>query len=83
MFLYKISSAIIVALITVALGWFGYVEASDTTVIEQSSSAIFGIRILISTMPALCFVLSAIFVKKLSLGKEAFEQVKQSIANKE
>lgn len=80
MFLYKISSAITVALITIALGWFGYIEASDQAAIEQSSNAIFGIRLLISCMPALCFVLSAVFVKKLSLGKEAFEQVKQSIA---
>lgn len=80
MFLYKISSAIIVAVVSAALGWFGYIESSGTTVIQQSATAVLGIRILICCIPAICLILSAIFVKKLSLDKEDFDNVKKSIA---
>jgi GPH family glycoside/pentoside/hexuronide:cation symporter len=80
MFLYKISSAIIVAVVSAALGWFGYIESAGTTVIQQSATAVLGIRILICCIPALCLVLSAIFVKKLSLDKEDFNNVKKSIS---
>lgn len=79
MLLYKISSAIIVALVTAAMGWFGYVESTGNTVVQQSSSAIFGIRLLMGIMPALCLILSVLFIKKLSIGKESFEKVKNSI----
>lgn len=81
MFFYKISSAVIVALVTSCMGLFGYVENAGDTVVQQSSGAISGIRLLISCVPALCFVLSAIFVKKLPLGKEAFDKIKDSVAN--
>lgn len=81
MFFYKISSAVIVALVTSCMGLFGYVESAGDTVVQQSSGAISGIRLLISCVPALCFVLSAIFVKKLPLGKEAFDKIKDSVAN--
>lgn len=79
MLLYKISSAIIVALVTASLGWFGYVESSGASVVVQSASAIFGIRLLMSLMPALCLVLSVFFIRKLPLGKERFDDLKKSI----
>ena len=82
MFLYKISSAILVAVVTSSMGLFGYVESTGDAVMQQPSSAILGIRLLISCVPAICFVLSAVFVKKLSLGKEAFDQIKESAAEK-
>jgi len=81
MFLYKISSALMVAGVSAAMGIFGYVESQGNEIVEQTSLAVLGIRVLISVMPALCFLLSAYFVKKLSLGKETFEQIKKSIAN--
>ncbi len=80
MFMYKIGSAVIVAGVTAAMGFFGYVEATGSNTIEQTAGAILGIRILFSLTPAACFLLSAVFVKKLSLGKEAFERIKKSIA---
>lgn len=80
MFLYKISSAIIVAIVTAAMGWFGYVESIGNVVVEQSASAVWGIRLLMSCMPALCLILSVIFIRKLSLGKESFDNVKKSIS---
>jgi sugar (Glycoside-Pentoside-Hexuronide) transporter len=82
MFLYKVSSAVIVAIVTSLMGLFGYVESAGDAIIQQPSSAIFGIRLLISCVPALFFVLSAIFVRKLPLGKEAFDKIKESVAEK-
>lgn len=79
MLLYKISSAIIVALVTAALGWFGYVESTGNAMVQQSAGAIFGIRLLMSCMPALCLILSVLFIRKLSLGKESFNEMKKSI----
>jgi sugar (glycoside-pentoside-hexuronide) transporter len=80
MFLYKISSAIIVALVSATMGWLGYVESTGSSVVEQSASAIFGIRLLMSCGPALFLILSMMFIRKLSLGKESFDNVKKSIA---
>ena len=82
MFLYKLSSAVSVALVSAALGLFGYVQSTVTADVEQTASAVWGIRILISCVPATCFLLSAYLVKKLSLGKEAFETLKKSISQK-
>lgn len=83
MLLYKISSAIIVALVSAAMGWFGYIESTGNSVVTQSASAVFGIRLLMSCMPAICLILSVIFIKKLSLGKESFNNVKKSISKVE
>ena len=81
MFLYKVSSALMVAGVSAGMGIFGYVESQGTEIVEQTTLAIIGIRVLISAVPALCFLLSAYFVKKLSLGREAFEEIKKSIAS--
>lgn len=78
MFLYKVGSAVVVALVTSSMGWFGYIESS-TEVLSQPASAIMGIRVLICIVPAMCLILSAIFVKKLPIGKAAFEDIKASI----
>lgn len=81
MFLYKICSAVSVAAVTAAMGLFGYVESTGTEIV-QSDSAVMGIRILISCVPAFCFVISAVIVKKLPLGREAFDALKQSISER-
>ncbi len=81
MFIYKVGSAIIVAIVTAAMGWFGYVESIGSLVVEQTANAIFGIRFLIGCIPALCLIVSVIFIKKLSLGKENFDKVKKSISS--
>ena len=83
MLLYKISSAVIVALVSASLGWFGYVESTGNTIVRQSSSAVFGIRLLMSLMPALCLIVSVLFIKKLSSSKENFNKVKKSITKAE
>lgn len=58
MLLYKIGSAIIVAVVTASLGWIGYVESTGTEVVVQTEQAIRGIRILMGLVPAVCLILS-------------------------
>lgn len=82
MFLYKISSAICVAIATAALGWFGYVESTGTTIVEQASGTIWGIRFLMSCIPSICLVISVLFIRKLAIGKEQFADVKDTITKK-
>ena len=81
MFIYKVGSAIIVAIVTAAMGWFGYVESTGSLMVEQTTSAIFGIRFLIGCVPALCLIISVLFIRKISLGKESFDNVKKSISS--
>ncbi len=81
MFIYKIGSALFVAIVTAAMGWFGYVESTGSFMVEQTTNAIFGIRFLIGCVPALCLIISVIFINKLSLGKESFDNVKKSISS--
>lgn len=76
MFLYKISSAVIVAIVTASLGWMGYVESTGSTFVEQSDATIIGIRFLMSCIPALCLIVSVVFIQKLDLKKESFENAK-------
>ncbi len=79
MFLYKLASAVLVALTTAMLGVFGYLESAGGEVVTQPASAIFGIRLLIGIVPALCFVLSAVFVKNLPLSKQEFDAIRASL----
>ena len=81
MFIYKVGSAIIVAIVTAAMGWFGYVESTGSLMVEQTTNAIFGIRFLIGCVPALCLIISVVFIRNLSLGKENFDNVKKSISS--
>lgn len=82
MFVYKIASAILVAVVTASLGLFGYIESSGEQIIHQPFSAVLGIRLLIGCVPALFFLLSAWFVQQLPLGKESFDQMKESVAER-
>lgn len=81
MLLYKICSAIFVAIVTAALGWIGYAESADATVAAQSEGTILGIRILMGAVPAVCLVISVLFIRKLAMNKDQFDKMKQSISN--
>lgn len=82
MFLYKIGSAIIVAMVTASMGLFGYIESAGDSMINQPVSAILGIRLLISFVPAFFFIISALFVQRLPLGKEDFDKMKKNVADR-
>ncbi|MDK2808615.1 MAG: glycoside/pentoside/hexuronide:cation symporter, family [Clostridiales bacterium] len=65
MLLYKVGSALMVAFVSAALGWFGYVESQGGTVVAQSAHTIFGIRLLMGGMPALCLLLTIVSIHML------------------
>ncbi len=69
MLLYKMGSAVTVAVVTAALGWFGYVEAAPGTTVVQSPVAVLGIRVLMGVVPAACLLLSVWFVSRF--GRES------------
>lgn len=78
MFLYKIGSAIIIALVTVSLSLFGYLESTGNQIIEQSPTALMGIRILMSLAPILCLCVTLAAISRLHLGKQRFETISQT-----
>lgn len=80
MLLYKICSALVIALATAALGWFGYVEGPWTA---EPGSAILAIRLFFGIAPGIFFLLSALCVKILPITKERFEEIKRSIEKRE
>jgi len=71
-FLYKLASALAIALATLFLGVFGYQEASTTA---QPESALIAIRILMGVFPGVLFLISAWFVKILPINKERFNEI--------
>lgn len=80
-FLYKVASAVAIALTGAVLGIYGYIEASPdeavkaTQVIVQPESAIMAVRFLIGVAPGISFIISAIFVKFLPITKESFAEI--------
>lgn len=79
MFTYKLASALCVVIISMTLGLFGYIESSGEVVV-QPASAILGIRLLMGMVPAVFFIISAVFVKRLSMNQKMFNEMKQSMA---
>jgi GPH family glycoside/pentoside/hexuronide:cation symporter len=82
MFLYKAASAIAINVATLFLAAFGYMEAAAGQTAEevaQPESAVWAIRILMGVGPGVCFLLAAAFVKKLSITKERFEEVRLAL----
>lgn len=80
MLLYKICSALVIALATAALGWFGYVEGPWSA---EPSSAILAIRLFFGISPGVFFLLAALCAKILPITKERFEEVKKIIEKRE
>ena len=80
MLLYKFCSAMVIALATAALGWFGYVEGPWTA---EPGSALLAIRLFFGISPGVFFLLSGLCVKLLPITKERFEEVKRIIEEKQ
>ena len=79
MLLYKIFSAIFVALVTASMGWFGYVESVGNVAVTQTDGAIMGIRLLMGLVPAFCLIISVLAIWKLPIAKEDFDKIKESV----
>jgi GPH family glycoside/pentoside/hexuronide:cation symporter len=79
-FIYKVSSALTVLLITTLIGVFGYVENAVTG--TQPASALLAIRLLMGLGTALFYLTAALFARILPLTKERFDEVKRLIAER-
>ena len=88
-FLYKTASAIAIAGVGLVLEIFGYIKASpDETIaaaqqIVQPESALYAIRGLFGLAPGIFFVISAIFVARLPITKERFNQIKEELKKRQ
>ncbi len=72
-FLYKVASAVAIALASTLLGLFGYIESST---VSQPESALVAIRLLMGVGPGIFFLISAIFVKALPITRERFDEIR-------
>ncbi len=80
MFLYKVASAVAIAGASALLGLFGYIETTSASgIVVQPATAVTGIRILLGIGPGLFFLISAIFVQRLPITRERFDEIKKLI----
>jgi len=83
MFLYKVASAVAVAAASGLLGIFGYIESvGGAEAAVQPDSAVMAIRIILGTGPGIAFLISAVFVKKLPITRERFDEIKRIVAER-
>ncbi|WP_455382192.1 MFS transporter, partial [Salinispira pacifica] len=83
MFLYKVASAVAIAGASALLGLFGYIETTASqAVVVQPSTAVTAIRVLLGVGPGLFFVLSALFVHRLPISRERFEEITRALAER-
>lgn len=78
-FMYKIASGASVALVSLVLGLFGYIESTDGSVIQQPEDALFAIRIVLGVVPGVIFLLSIISAFRANLSRERFDFVKSEL----
>ncbi len=71
------------ALSGIVLSIFGYIEApiieTAREIIVQPESATIAVRVMTAVAPGVFFLISAIFVTKLPITKESFNEVKKAL----
>ncbi|KAH0792731.1 MFS transporter [Histomonas meleagridis] len=77
--LYKISSGIVMAIVSAILGAFGYVESTDGSVIKQPDKALMAIRVVIGVVPGIFFLCSMIFAFLGKINREKFDEIKEEL----
>ena len=81
-FMYKLASGISVALVSLVLELFGYIESTDNTVIDQPHSALVAIRVVLAVVPSVIFLVSVIFAYRANMGRERFDKIKAELAER-
>ena len=81
-FMYKIASGVSIALVSLILAAFGYIESTDGSVIQQPSSALMAVRIVLGVLPGVIFLISIIFSHRANLGRERFDSIKAQLAER-
>ena len=81
-FLRTASSGIAVFLAGVGLDVFGYIESTAGEVVQQSATALLGVRVIFSVIPILLTVVAVILSIRFRMTKEAHKDMMQAIAIK-
>ena len=70
-------------IVTLILGGFGLDTKSEATeFVEQSDSAIFGIRLCVAIIPMVCALISYILLRKFEMTKDDHTMIRAAIATK-
>jgi hypothetical protein len=70
-------------LVTLVLGGFGLIIPEEEGVfVEQSDSAIFGIRLCVAIIPMVCATVSYFLLKKFKMTKDDHTMIRAAIATK-
>lgn len=78
----KIGIGLAAGLSSLLLGVAGYISTTADVTVNQPTSALFMIRLLIGLYPALCYGLSALCFWKIDMEKENIGQIQQELKEK-
>ncbi len=71
----KVSVSLAVPLTLVVLGWTGYVANAEV----QPASAVLGMVVLVGVVPAVLFLVGALFARRLPITRQDFARVRQEL----
>ena len=79
----QVTGGINTFIVTLILGGFGLDTKSEATeFVEQSDSAIFGIRLCVAIIPMICAFISYVLLRKFEMTKEDHTMIRAAIATK-
>ena len=79
----QVTGGINTFIVTLILGGFGLDTKSEATeFVEQSDSAIFGIRLCVAIIPMVCALISYILLRKFEMTKDDHTMIRAAIATK-
>ena len=79
----QVTGGINTFIVTLILGGFGLDTKSESTeFIQQSDSAIFGIRLCVAIIPMVCALISYILLRKFKMTKDDHTMIRAAIATK-
>ncbi len=79
----QVTGGINTFIVTLILGGFGLDTKSEATeFVEQSDSAIFGIRLCVALIPMVCALVSYILLRKFEMTKDDHTMIRAAIATK-
>jgi Na+/melibiose symporter-like transporter len=78
-FMYKIASGVSIAIVSLVLAAFGYIESSDGSFIVQPDSALMAIRVVLGVIPGIIFLVSIIFAFRANLSRGKYEEIKKAL----
>lgn len=78
-FMSKLGQAVGIAINGIVLSLFGYQEARAGIVVEQSESALLGIRLIAGPVPALFFIAGVLVLRHYPITNEYYRQIQEKI----